>query len=85
MDEISAVKPPIATAAALAPEQMAEPKRVSMDLKSPSDSNPNVETLDVAEDLESPPKARSKMRTFSIILMLCVSLSPLRPQRAPVD
>jgi hypothetical protein len=86
MDDISAVKPPTATAAAaLAPEQTAEQRRVSMDTENPSDNNPMVESLDVSEDPDSPPKVRSKLRTISIILMLCVRLFPLRPQRAPID
>ncbi len=76
MDEISAVKPPITTAAALAPEQTVEQKRVSMESKIPSDNNPDVESFDVAEDSNSPPKIRSRLRTFSILLMLCVRVSP---------
>jgi hypothetical protein len=85
MDEISAVKPPAATAAALALEQTAKQKRVSMDTEIPCDNTPNIESLDVSGDSNSPPKVRTKLRTFSIVLMLSVYSSPLRPQRAPID
>ena len=85
-DEISAVEPPTAMAAAHPREQTAEQKRVSMDTESPSNDNPNViESLDVSEDSNSPPKVRSKLRTLSIILMLCVRVSLSRLQRAPAD
>ena len=84
MDEISTAKPPTAMAPALALEA-AEQKRVSTDTKSLSDNSPNVESLDVSEDPNSPPIARSKLRKTSIILMLCVRPFLLRPQRAPID
>lgn len=84
-DEISAVKPPTAMAAAHPREQTAEQKRMSMDTESPSNDNPNAESLDVSEDSNDPQRVRSKLRTFSIILMLCVRVSPSRLQRAPID
>ena len=85
MDEISSPKPPTAMAPATALKQTAKQKRVSTDTKSPSDDTPNVESLNVSEDPDSPLIARSKMRKISIILMLCVRLLTLRPQRAPID
>ena len=85
MDEISSLKPPTAIAPATALKQTAEQKRVSTDTKSPPDDTPNVESLDVSEDPDSPPIARSKLRKISIILMLCVRSFQLRPQRAPID
>ena len=63
MDEISVVQPP----------------KTSPGLESPVQPGPAtitaMEPLEVSEDPAGSPPARSKLRIFSIILMLCVSCS----------
>ncbi len=78
-DEIVAVKPPTAAIAAVALEQTAGQKQVSVDNEGPSDTIPNIESFDVSEEPNATLKSRTKLRTYSIIFMLCVRLFPLRP------
>jgi len=80
MDQISAVQPPTATAVTLPREQTAEQERASRDIESPSHNTPNIESLDLSEDSNSATKVRSKLRTYSTVLMLCVRLFLLDPQ-----
>jgi hypothetical protein len=85
MDQTSAVEPPIATAVTLAHEQAAVQKQDLKNTESPFDNTPNIESLDIIEDSNSGSKVRSKLRSFTTVLMLCVRSSPFDPQRAPID
>ncbi|KAK2882527.1 hypothetical protein FQN49_000253 [Arthroderma sp. PD_2] len=72
MESLS-VKPATETSAVLARGPLADQKRASTGTASPSGNNSNVEALDIIEDPTSPP-SRSKLRVFSIMLMLCLVL-----------
>ncbi|PYH94827.1 MFS general substrate transporter [Aspergillus ellipticus CBS 707.79] len=74
MDEISAVNPATAAPGAHAPKQSTDQRDEYVEMESHSDSPRNVEFFDVSDDPNSPPKGRSKLRTYSIILMLCLVL-----------
>ncbi|PWY89946.1 MFS general substrate transporter [Aspergillus heteromorphus CBS 117.55] len=75
IDEISVIEHPTATKAACLPEQRAKLKDVGVDTGSLPESPSNVvESFEVSEDPNSPPKGRSKLRTFSIMIMLCLVL-----------
>ncbi|EFR03593.1 hypothetical protein MGYG_06587 [Nannizzia gypsea CBS 118893] len=65
--EVSPVKPSTEPPAALAREPMVDQKRASTRTESPPDN-----TIDVSEDQNLP--SRSKLRIFSIMLMLCLVL-----------
>ncbi|KAF3481901.1 uncharacterized protein GIQ15_04660 [Arthroderma uncinatum] len=73
MGETSSIKPPTEEPAVLAREPIADQKRASTGTESPSDDSPHVESLDVSEDPNNTP-SRSKLRVFSIMLMLCLVL-----------
>ena len=77
-DQVSPEPPSAAIAAAPALEQKDEQKQEQSDIEILPDSTGNVESLEISDDdPENPPIVRSKRRTVSIILMLCVRLSIL--------
>lgn len=75
-DEISAVKAPLQTAAALDSDLIMErPQRVPESVASSSTENPQatIEPLQISENLTPPSVQRSNLRNAGIVLMLCVS------------
>ncbi|EEP77447.1 predicted protein [Uncinocarpus reesii 1704] len=65
---------PKTTPPAPAGEQPAEQKPASIATETPSTDAANVESLELSDESSGSPRVRSKLRTYSIVLMLCLVL-----------
>ncbi|KAL9114262.1 MAG: hypothetical protein Q9227_001684 [Pyrenula ochraceoflavens] len=69
-DEILAIEPPSVLAAAQPRAEEAEQKQDSADNRVLSNETANIDPLEISEDSTDATRVRSKLRTWSIILML---------------